>query len=254
MDLDDETLERFATQMQETYNEESILHDLVSVVRYDPAEHQSLTYMQIGKRIWLPFDFITTTIEVTNARRLLRAITGGEKRFVLDHLSDIPVDQLQTPDSNEGFSVASMRSAAAQIRDPDYAFVPNTKRYNMQLREWEDMDQISYEDGETLDIDGGVRLRWVPEDWGYEDIYLVSRDGVEVVQKQFEDAPIPKGVESNSEYHSLSANQRLMLYFGEVKEMEEEESFERKVDFLYRVILSKPRFSPRSVCRIPPPE
>ena len=140
------------------------------------------------------------------------------------------------------------------MRNPDYAFVPNTVRYNTQFREWEEMDRVSYEGGEILDIDGGVRVRWVPEDWGYENIYLVSRSGVNAVQKQFEDSPTPKGMDIQPWYHSLSAGQKLMLYFGESKEDVDEESVEREVDFLFRVVLSEPQFAPQSVCKIPPPE
>jgi len=253
MNLDNETIANFADRLQETYEEQSILTDLANVVEYTEEDHQELDYVQIGNRIWLPFNYITTTIEVTNAQQLLRAVTEGEKRFLLEHLSEIPSDQLLALSESEGFSIASMRSAASQISNPDYAFVPNTERYNMQLREWEEMDRISYEGGEILDIGGEVKLRWVPEGWGYEDIYLVSRSGVDVVQKQFEDAPTPKGMEIQPRYHSLSAGQRLMLYFGEVEEVDKE-SIERRVDFLFRVVISKPKFAPQSICKIAPPE
>jgi hypothetical protein len=252
MDLDNETLSDFADRMQETYEEQSILPELANLVEYTEKDHQELDYVQIGKRIWLPLDFITTTVEVTNAQRLLRAVTGGEKRFLLEHLSDIPADQLLLPDDSKGFSIASMRSAAAQIRNPDYAFVPNTARYNTQLQEWEAMDRVSYDNGEVLDIDGGVRVRWVPEGWGYENIYLVSRSGVNVVQKQFEDAPTPRGMDIQPGHQSLSAGQNLMMYFGEIKEDIDDESVEREVDFLFRVVLSEPQFAPQSICKIPP--
>jgi len=253
MDHSESTLQDFTDRMQDTYEENSILDEICNVVSYEESRHGDLGYVQIGKRIWLPFDFITTTIEITNAQRLLRSVTQGERRFFVNHLNEFSLEQVTPSAESDGLSIGTVRSAAARINDPDHIFVPNIDRYADQHRQWAEMDRLSYDGGEFLDINGGIELHWIPEDWGYEDIHLVNSERIDVVQKTYEDAPLPKGMDVQRECDHLSSGERLMIYFGEVDENPDDD-FDKKVDFFYRVILSKPRPSPGSVFRIEAPE
>ncbi|OAQ52131.1 hypothetical protein HTG_14200 [Natrinema mahii] len=240
--------------MRETYKERSILDEICNIKDYDDSAHRDLEYIQIGKRIWLPIDFIKTTIEITNAQRLIQSVTKGEKRFFINHISDSPLGNATSSADSNGFSINTIRSAVGRINSANHIFVPNIDAYTDQHREWFDSGLVTQGDGMVLDIGNGLELHWIPEEWGHEDIYLIDSDRIDIIQKTFEDAPMPKGMSVQNEYNSLSTGERLMIYFGESMEDEDDDNFDEKVDFFYRVVLSEPRPSPGSIHRIEAPE
>ena len=258
------------------YSEESLLSEICEVTLYQekfserygtignwdfPSRrenhgHSGLEYNQIGQRSMTPVEILHSEQPLDVIQSFVRRLRLGERHYVLNQLDEkAESNEIETISFNEPTHV-NFQEWCGQVRKPDHLFLPLDTEFHNTVFEWRQRNDYTLDMGEIA-ISGHnvVNIHWVPLDSGIEYGYLLSSEGLDLVQKWFGDSPDPANFNYNSKFDILSENRPLMVYIGdEIVEDEEEdtESFREKVDFLYRVVVSNLMLDSNHALRLKP--
>lgn len=218
--------------------------------------HSGLEYNQIGQRSLMPIEILNSEQPLDVIQSFVRRLRLGERHYILNQLdrkaenSDIKTISFDEP------SHVKFQEWCNQVQEPDHLFLPLDSEFHNTVFDWRQRNDYNLGIGEVA-ISGRsvVKIHWVPLDSGIEHGYLISSEGLTLVQKWFGDSPDPSEFSYDSQYDILSENRPLMAYVGdEVIEDEEEdtESFKQKVDFLYRIVISDLMIDSNHAVRLQP--
>lgn len=260
--LDDDHVRDFIRLFHAKYEEESIISDICGVSVYQdrfsktygsignwsfvgrdgPKGHSDLEYNQLGKRSLTPVEVLNSDQPLDVVQSFARSLKLGERNYVLSQLSERADERkIETIRFDEP-SYGNFQYWCNSIKKPDHLFLPLDSEFHDTVFEWRHENSFHFNIGEVaLSGPNIVRIHWVPLDSGIENGYLISSEGLTVVQKWFGDSPDPSGFDHDPKYSRFSENRPLMVYIGDeviYDDKEDTDSFEHKVDFLYRVVLS----------------
>ncbi|RDZ47882.1 hypothetical protein C5B86_02145 [Haloferax sp. Atlit-19N] len=205
--------------------------------------HSGLEFNQIGQRSLTPIEILNSEHPLDVIQSYVRSLRLGERHYVLNQLNQkAENNDIETISFDEPTHV-SFQEWCSQVRKPDHLFLPLDTEFYNTVFDWRQRNDYNLDIGEVA-ISGRsvVNIHWVPLSSGIKHGYLISSEGLDIVQKWFGDSPDPSGFSYDSQYNILSENRPLMAYIGdEIVEDEEEdtESFREKVDFLYRIVVSE---------------
>lgn len=245
------------TLYQEKFSEKSgEIGNWDSVSRSENNGHSGLEYNQIGQRSLTPVEVLNSELPFDLIKGYVRSLRLGERRYVLDQLDKMAENnEIETIVFDEPSHV-NFQKWCSQVRKPDHLFLPLDTEFFDTVFDWRQKHDYNFDMGDVA-ISGRnvVRIHWVPLDSGIECGYLLSSEGLNIVQKWFGDSPEPSGFSHDPQYDRLSENRPLMVYIGdEVVEDDEEdtEDFRKKVDFLYRIVVSKLMLDSKHAVRLQP--
>lgn len=260
--LDVDRVRAFIRQFQAEYSDETILPDICDVTVYQeefsktygdvgnwsfigrggPRGHFDLDYNQIGQRSLIPVSILNSEQPLDVIRSFVRRLKLGERNYVLTRIEEKAQDnEIDTIVFDEP-THEDFQDWCGSIQNPDHLFLPLDSEFHDTVFDWRQENNYYFNIGEAaLAGPNIVKIHWVPLDSGIENGYLISSEGMTVVQKWFGDSPGPRSFSINSRFNQFSENRPLMVYVGDEVVRDEEEDtkgFEEKVDFLYRVVLS----------------
>lgn len=260
--LDDELVEDFIRLFHAKYEERSILSDICDVTVYQerfsetygdignwkyvrkdtPQGHSALDYKQIGKRSLTPVEVLNSEYPLDVILSFVRSLRQGERNYVLSQLNEkAEMREIKTVEFEEP-SYANFQEWCGKVKNPDHLFLPLDSDFSDIVFRWRQENEFFLNLGEVaLSGPNVVQIHWTPLQSGIENGYLISSEGLTVVQKWFGDSPDPTDFSYDTDYNRFSENRPLMVYIGDeviFDEEEDTEGFEEKVDFLYRLVLS----------------
>lgn len=229
----------FANQMLQAYENRNILKEFCTIKSFNDQDRK---FFQIAKRTGLPKDFFDERDNVDNsmiASDFVRAIVTGERDFILKAILDSKEISRQEANS---FDYKDFVKILSKMENPTHIFIP-IKLYFKPLNKWifSNREQIKFVPGKQAIILVGekeIQTHWVTSDLGINDIIVVDKNKLKVIQKTFEQSNIPKEIKPISEFDHYSNNKTLMLYFSE----RDADNF----DFVFRSIISKPELTKES--------
>lgn len=245
LELNKDSIERFAEQLQEAYDKNSILSAICDVRTLDQAKGDG-DFFQIGRRTNFPYSIVSSGISKVNANKIAKEIANGEKRFLLNNLekaaeeSQIDSTQIEGELTTKGLMEACQESPGA-----DQILLPIVDEYWHTIHGWNafDIEKGSSRAEGRIDV-GSTELdvHWLPSQLGIKDVFLIDSDRVEVVQKRFGEPDPPQEINPTSKYNDIIDKHPFMIYFGsEVIHDEDDEDFPEKIELVYRIVLSEPR-------------
>lgn len=218
--------------------------------------HSRLKYNQIGQRSLTPVEILHSEQPLDVIRSFVRRLRLGERHYVLNQLDEkAERSEIETIAFDEPTHV-NFQEWCSKVRKPDHLFLPLDTEFHNTVFEWRQRNDYNLDMGEIA-ISGRnvVRIHWVPLDSGIKYGYLLSSEGLDIVQKWFGDSPDPAEFSFDPQYDILSENRPLMVYIGDEVEEDEEEDTERfreKVDFLYRIVVSELMLDSNHAVRLHP--
>ncbi|WP_144060772.1 hypothetical protein [Salinarchaeum sp. Harcht-Bsk1] len=274
--LDYNKIKDFVRLFHYKYSEESILSEVCDITLYQEKfsekygtignweyysrdskkGHSTHEYNQIGQRSWTPVEILNSDQPLDVIQSFARRLRLGERQYILNQLNDSAErGDIETVSFDEASHV-NFQEWCSQVRNPDHLFLPLDAEFHDTVFEWRQRNDYNLNMGEIA-ISGRdvVNIHWVPLDSGIENGYLMSSEGLNVIQKWFGDSPDPAEFTYDSQYTTLSENRPLMVYIGEeINEDEEEdiEKFKQKVEFLYRIVISDILVSSNRALRLQP--
>lgn len=243
MKIDEERIEKFTRIAINSYERDSIIDGAFDIHEFDEGKYGDLEYSQIVKRVLLPKRFFQENGSYVNsqiARDFSRAIYLGERNYALEKLKDYQQSSSVSSYTLDEFSFESLVSALGCIDNPKTMFLP--LYFHEEVFGWVEKGKFNFrQGGEFLETPAGsVRLYWLPNDTGFENIFIIDSSESQIVQKRFGDLDMGQ-IDTIDEYQFSSPSDRLMVYFGE---SEDQENF----DFLIRSVISSPIVDRNSVC------
>ena len=273
--LDLNKIRDFVRLFHYQYSEETLLPEICDVTLYqekfsetygtignwesvtrEKQGHSALRYNQIGKRSLTPVEILNSEQPLDIIQSYVRSLRLGERQYILNQLDEkAENDEIETILFNEATHV-NFQEWCSQVRKPDHLFLPLDTEFHSTVFDWRQRNEYNLDIGEVA-ISGNnvVKIHWVPLDSGIKHGYLISSEGLDIVQKWFGDSPAPSEFSYDAQYDTLSDNRPLMIYIGdEIVEDEEEdtEGFEKKVDFLYRIVISELMLDSNHAIRLQP--
>jgi hypothetical protein len=265
----------FARLFHYQYSEETLLPEICGITLYqkkfsetygtignresltrENQGHSALKYNQIGKRSTTPVEILNSEQPLDIIQSYVRSLRLGERQYILNQLdAKAENDDIETILFNEATHV-NFQEWCSQVRKPDHLFLPLDTDFYSTVFDWRRRNEYDLDIGEVA-ISGNnvVKIHWVPLDSGIEHGYLLSSEGLDIVQKWFDDSPAPSEFSYDTQYDTLSDNRPLMIYIGdEILEDEKEDTqgFEKKVDFLYRIVISELMLDSNHAIRLQP--
>jgi len=243
MVLEKPKVKQFVRRFQEKYEEESQLEEFTEVFQFD-NEYDDLDYYKVGRRAGIPISVINDSADpVVIISSFVRRLRIGERNYILrglnqaaeqDDISSIPIEDISKQSVNEWCS---------KVENANHLFLPADDQYFKQASGW----------GPTLP-ENGLNIHWVPLKHDIENGFLLDSSGINVVKKGFEHLDDPSEFVHNSDFDQFSVNNSLALYFGEEVFIDEDqdEKYQRQVDFLYFVMLSEILTSHGSAVKLVP--
>lgn len=260
--LDVDRVGDFIRLFQAEYSDETLLPEISDVTVYQekfsktygdignwsligrggPHGHSDLEYNQIGQRSLVPVAILNSEQPLDVIRSFVRRLRLGERNYVLTQLEEKAQNNEIDTISFDEPTHENFQDWCDNIQNPDHLFLPLDSEFHDRVFDWRQENNYYFNIGEAaLAGPNIVKIHWVPLDSGINNGYLISSEGMTVVQKWFGDSPDPSGFSIDSRFNRFSENRPLMVYLGEEVVRDEEEDtqeFEEKVDFLYRVVLS----------------
>ncbi|MBN1941109.1 MAG: hypothetical protein JW772_02915 [Candidatus Diapherotrites archaeon] len=237
--LFEKKLTTFASQMIEAYEKTNILNEFCTIKKF---ENQTNEFFQIAKRVGLPKEFFVEQDNVDNsmiASDFTKDIVIGEQNFVLKTI----LESKQTPRHiANSFDYNEFAKIIAQMSNPTNIFIP-IEPYFKPLYKWAfaNREQIKFAPGrEPSLLIGGkeIQIHWVTSDTKINEIVVVDKNRLEIIQKKFEQSKTPKEINPITQFAHYSNNKKLMLYFAERDP--------DKFDFVFRSVISKPELTKES--------
>lgn len=268
-------IKHFVRLFHYQYSEETLLPEICGITLYqkkfsetygtigssesltrENQGHSALKYNQIGKRSLTPVEILNSEFPLNMIQTYVRSLRLGERQYILNQLdAKAENDDIETILFNEATHV-NFQEWCSQVRKPDHLFLPLDTDFYSTVFDWRRRNEYNLDIGEVA-ISGNnvVKIHWVPLDSGIENGYLLSSEGLDIVQKWFGDSSPPSEFSYDTQYDTLSDNRPLMIYIGdEIVEDEKEdiEDFEKKVDFLYRIVISELMLDSNHAIRLQP--
>lgn len=242
--FDIEKVKTFREEIKEEYNDRTILDEVVTRELFDPEKHD-LEFFQAGFRTGLPMKFFTEGhLTVALSNDFARAVFVSERNHILIGLKkEAESNGIPTIDIDE-FTPDEIRDAIEEVSSPTDVFIPAALSDN--LHSWISNDALDFDVTATyIETESSrVRIRWVPDKHGFENIFVVDSDRVSIVQKEERYADDVGFIDGIEECKLNSPEDLLMTYFGRISDKPEE------FDFFVRTVISNPITSGRSACMI----
>jgi len=254
-----ELAERFIRHFHTRYENESILSEVCDLKVYekDLSEissdigiskssdlrsrgHAEMEYTQIGKKALFPVEAIESDIPIALINSMCRNLRLGERNYLLDELEKHADNGRISTVSFENPTHTEFQSWCNKIKKPDHLFLPLDNEFHNMVFNWRKEQDYTFNMGQVA-VSGPniVHIHWVPLDTGIEAGYLISSEGMEMVQKWFGDTAHPdEWFDYDDSYNRFSHNRPLMVYFKDQIEEDDNEDTEPKIELLYRVVLS----------------
>jgi len=232
-------LTEFANQMVQAYEKTNILKEFCTLKKFN---NQKKEFFQTAKRTALPKDFFDESDNVDNsmvAADFTRDIVIGERDFVLKTIlesEDVPRYYA------ESFDYEEFAKILMKMDNPTDIFIP-IEPYFKPLNKWifANREQIKFAPGKEVLIlveNKEIQTHWITSDRKINDIVVVDKNKLKVIQKTFGQSNIPKEIIPIKEFSHYSNKKRLMLYFGEKDD--------KNFDFVFKSVISKPEFNKES--------
>lgn len=241
---DRKRVEEFRSDTVEKYKDRTIVGEAISRELYDPAKHNG-EYFQTGVRTNLPKKFFTEgNITVALSTDYARSVFISERNHLLRGLDNKSDDGKVLTVGIDDFTPNELFDAIEEVNNPTDIFIPAA--FSDDLHSWITDDMLDFNVTATyLETDSGnVRIRWVPNKHGFENIYAINSDQSKIVQKQEKYAGDVSYIDEIQDCKFNSPDDLLMTYFGEIQDDPEE------FDFFIRTILSNPIVTSQSACII----
>ncbi|ELY95131.1 hypothetical protein C483_02166 [Natrialba hulunbeirensis JCM 10989] len=243
MSIDKHSLKGFAEEMQEEYEDRSLLPDLFTVRDFKGRKDSKLEYLQFGKRTGVPTNIFEQGVTLPTTSSFIRSVVNGEKKFVLTDLANSAGDERFGSKQIEGeLSPDDIELAVENTVGADRLFLPISDDYTDPVMDWVGDQRFSLSPEGKLVVNG-VRLDIdrVSSNYGIRDVIVANSSRVSVVQKRFEDAQSPKGMEFDKSLTSVNEEEKLMVYFGkEIEPAPIDSDFEEEIEVMYRSVISQP--------------
>lgn len=245
--------EEFARQMQEEYREETVLPEIFNRRSYSQA-NKNLEYVQIGKRTPIPVEVFEQGILQPTTHPMARNITTGEENFVLNDLVNAADDGVIESAEMDELSYSVVEEAVARVDDADTVFLPYTDSYTTEVNDWL-REGRSVAGGTQLEVRGKrLDIRRVTPSFGIKDVLVTNSEQIDIVQKQGEDATLPKGLDVDDSMLYVNETEDFMVYFDrETDPGETDDEFDEFLEVVFRVVISQPMPSPGSAIRLEAP-
>ena len=244
MNLSDEYIDRFVSELIDRYRSTSTLNKITDLHEYD--NNQSGDFAQVGKRVNLPKEFFYDKEGVGRSFRSLAdsfvdAICDGEIMYILDRIekSDRTFDI-----STEGdeLSYEDIMEAHDYITSPNHIILPREKKYFELTRDWQDEGWLRFDEGNRVILGAtDITVHWAPSDDYHDSAYLINSNRVKIIQKQYGDVDRPDWIDHYFDRDLCDDDSNLMVYFG--KQFKDNPA---EFDFFIRVLLSQPQFIDKS--------
>lgn len=224
-------LDGFAGAMIKAYKNTSILKKLVKIIDYD---NQKREFFQIAKRVLLPKEFFLPGNRYDNsilASDFTRAIVFGEKIFIVNYLTKLAN---KGEISSTKIKEFSYNEISEKIFDNVYAptdiFIPIDWPYFNEVHNWIRERNAEYKDGLYIKIAHfKIKVHWSSKYTPFNNIVVLDKDGIRMIQKKFEDVEPPKWL-GNILYRYGKGNPLII----DVAESEEPDKF----NFYFRSIIA----------------
>jgi hypothetical protein len=250
MTVDYADLREFAEGCIESYQENSILSDICTVMEYNKQRHREKEYLGIGKRINLPKRFFSdpSTATVGIESDVGRAVFKGERNYMLREVRNQAAHGQIEDYAVEEFNYESL-SQVLEGTTFTHIFLPLRKDADETAIDWLHQNSDVYFTDRKMYIERtieDVRVHILPSDseFGNNRAFALDSNSIRVVQKKKKRTDDPKRMELIDEYRNIGVSENLMIYFGKHNESPD------KFDFLYRVLLSKPEIQPDGAAAI----
>lgn len=257
MSIDKTKLREFAEEIQELYEEESILPELANVNEYQEGEHDDLEYLQFGRRHGVPKSVFDTGVTHPSTQKFARTVAKGEKKYLLTDLANLAGDEDFGSHQIDGkIELKDLELAVQKTPGADRLFLPIADEYNHVLSKWVSDGTISMTDeGKVIVNNSELEFHQIPSSMGVPEVVVANSEKVSVVQKRFENAKPPKGIDFDKSLDSVNKDEKLMVYFGKSFEQAPIDSdFDMEIEILYRSVVSQPIVDPDGVFVLEPPE
>lgn len=244
--IDRNKIEEFGDVMKESYRNKSNLSSFGQVEDFNKSVHSRIEddFVQIGKNVNLPKEFFFYPDEgtiVNNdplAQDFSRAISLGERRFLLNKLEEFAENDEIKNEKLESLSISALNEALLSVRNPTHVFIPMRKdlfkRIHIKLRE--NGLRIKRDDeGYKVNLGSGeVKIQWIPEDEGFEDIYVINSKRIRFIQKRFGDKSAdPHFLKGDNVFKWAKEDDRLLIHLGN-KDAQEFNLLVRSIVHLYK--------------------
>lgn len=274
--LDYNKVKEFMRLFHHQYSEETLLPDICDVTIYQekfsekygsignwqsPTRgrsqgHSKKEYNQIGEHSLMPIEILHSENPIEIIQSSARRLKLGERHYVINQLNQKAKDrEIQTVEFDQPTHV-DFQEWCMRVNEPNHLFLPFDSDFHSTVFEWRQRNDYNLNAGEVA-ISGNdiVKIHWLPLDSGFEDGYLFSSEGLNLVQKWFGDSPTPPNFEHDSTFDDLCENRPLMVYIGNttIEDNEEEiEEYRKKVNFLYRIVVSELEVDDNHALRLSP--
>jgi len=233
IEINKNELDKFAETMITAYKNTSILKKISQVIDY--SESLSDNFFQIGERTLLPMSFFEFGSNVDNtilAGDFARGVIWGEENFIIDHLTKLSrEDKLPLVRIKEFSYPEIVQSILKNVNRPTNIFIPIDEPYYNEVHNWVKEGNAKYEDRDLCIFVGGFRVKvhWSTKYTPFNNVVVLDRNGIKIIQKKFEDIKIPK--ELTKILYSFKEGEPLRLDFAQSKEEDE-------FDFYFRSVIA----------------
>lgn len=245
-----EKVERFSNEIIKSYTIHSKLNS-ISIVKPYSSIYSKSNFVQIAERTLLPKKFFYNDDKYENS--VLSSdfgmfIASGEELYFLSNLTDLSRDGKIPRLKAKGFTTDDLIEVINKVDSPTDIFIPiktpfwdllHTEFLHKGLMDFEGVDSYIRINGRK------IRLHWSTKARPFDDVIVINKNGIEVVQKQYEDMNAPKWL--GSVIYTFGVESPIRLDFAESKNP-------NYFDFYYRTIMLIDNIKDGSVCFLELPE
>ena len=243
MSIDKHSLKDFAEEMQEEYEDRSLLSDLFTVRDFKGGKDSKLEYLQFGRRTGVPTNIFEQGVTLPTASSFIRSVVNGEKKFVLTDLANSADNERFGSKQIKGeLSPVDIELAVENTAGADRMFLPIADDYTDPVMDWVGEQRFSLSPEGKLFVNGArLDIDRISSNYGIRDVIVANSSRVSVVQKRFEDAQSPKEMAFDKSLTFVNEGEELMVYFGKKPEPAHIDSdFEEELEVMYRSVISQP--------------
>lgn len=235
--IDDSKIQTFAMQIIQGYKKHTILPFISNLTKYTDSLNNE-KFIQIGERILLPTEFFLKEGNFENsilAADFARSLAFGEVNYILDFLTQEAKDNRIQVFEMTKFSYDNLISNILRLEEPPTdIFIPIDHIYWNTVHDWIYQGRAKYEDGFYIILNGiKMRVHWSSKAKPFNNVFLINRKGIDIIQKNYEDMKLLRDVEI---LYSYKDNEPVRVDFGKSEKLDQ-------FDFFFRSVISIPKLN-----------
>lgn len=254
MNLAEEYIEEFVSQIEEKYQNQTRLGDIVDLRDYEDSRDAHREFQQIGLRPNLPKEFFyrkkgRSVHYGAMVKSFVEKVCNSEMVFVLEQASQ-SAKKHDTIIKSDGLSRSDIIATHEYVTQPNCMFLPNDRKYKKLFREWVNEGFGRFKGGKRyVQAASEIEVIFMPQESNINSAILLDAQKVKVIQKRYRDAEKPDWLNHYFDRDLNSQNSRIMTYFGQQFRNNPDE-----FDFFVRVLLTNPDFKFGANCEIQLPD